>query len=142
MAGPHQAGPPPHPAGPPLAAAAGEAPSRPAGGPPAPPALPGPDEPAVIGDRLRIPVARCEAGGCRSQHEDESALGEGDVRARAIAAGWREDVLGRLACPACQSKQGLFWVPAPPGVPVARPSAPAPPVPDVAAGARRSGPRA
>ncbi|MBO0771912.1 MAG: hypothetical protein J2P35_10695 [Actinobacteria bacterium] len=86
-------------------------------------------------------MARCEAGGCRSQHEDQAALGESDVRARAIAAGWREDVLGRLACPACQSKQGLFWVPAPPGVPVARPSAPAPPVPDVATGARRSGPR-
>ena len=57
---------------------------------------------AVIGDQLRMPVMWCEMGSCVSWHADPAALGEADTRARAIAAGWRIDALGRLACPRCQ----------------------------------------
>ena len=57
---------------------------------------------AVIGDELRIPIMWCEMGSCISWHADRTALGQADVRARAIRAGWRIDALGRLACPQCQ----------------------------------------
>jgi anti-sigma regulatory factor (Ser/Thr protein kinase) len=57
---------------------------------------------AVIGDQLRIPTACCEMGSCISWHGDPAALGEADIRARAIRAGWRVDALGLLACPRCQ----------------------------------------
>jgi hypothetical protein len=57
---------------------------------------------AVIGDQLRIPIAWCEMGSCISHHADRAALGEADIRARAISADWRIDALGRLACPRCQ----------------------------------------
>ncbi len=57
---------------------------------------------AVIGDELRIPIMWCEMGSCISWHADRTALGQADVRARAIRAGWRIDALGRLACPRCQ----------------------------------------
>jgi hypothetical protein len=56
-------------------------------------------ERAVIGDELRMPVMWCEMGSCISWHSDPAALGEADIRARAIAAGWRVDALGRLTCP-------------------------------------------
>jgi len=59
-------------------------------------------ERAVIGDQLRIPNMWCEMGSCISRHADPAALGEADIRARAIRAGWRVDALGRLACPQCQ----------------------------------------
>jgi hypothetical protein len=59
---------------------------------------------AVIGNRLRVPVAHCEAGRCMARYEDPSALGEADVRARAIAAGWRETMTGMLTCPSCQQR--------------------------------------
>jgi hypothetical protein len=59
-------------------------------------------ERAAIGDQLRIPIAWCEMGSCISHHTDPAALGEADIRARAISAGWRIDALGRLACPKCQ----------------------------------------
>ena len=66
-------------------------------------------ERAVIGDELRIPIMWCEMGSCISWHSDPAALGEADIRARAIAAGWRVDALGRLACPRCQQNDGRFW---------------------------------
>jgi hypothetical protein len=56
-------------------------------------------ERAAIGDELRIPLAWCEMGSCISHYADPAALGEADIRARAIAAGWRVDALGQLACP-------------------------------------------
>ena len=64
---------------------------------------------AVIGDELRMPIMWCEMGSCISWHSDPAALGEADIRARAIAAGWRVDALGRLACPRCQQSDGRFW---------------------------------
>ena len=63
---------------------------------------------AVIGDELRTPTAWCEMTSCISWHADRSALGEADVRARAIRAGWRIDALGRLACPQCQQTSASF----------------------------------
>ena len=41
---------------------------------------------AIIGDELRTPTAWCEMGSCISWHADRSALGEADIRARAISA--------------------------------------------------------
>jgi hypothetical protein len=64
---------------------------------------------AVIGDQLRMPIMWCEMGSCISWHIDAAALGEADIRARVIAAGWRVDALGRLACPRCQQSDGRFW---------------------------------
>ena len=66
-------------------------------------------ERAAIGDELRIPLAWCEMGSCISHYTDPAALGEADIRTRAIAAGWRVDALGRLACPQCQQGDALFW---------------------------------
>jgi hypothetical protein len=66
-------------------------------------------ERAAIGDQLRIPIAWCEMGSCISRHADPAALGEADIRARAISAGWRIDALGRLACPRCQQSDPSFW---------------------------------
>ena len=50
----------------------------------------------------------CEMGSCITWYTDPAALGEADTRARAIAAGWRIDGLGRLACPACQQTDPLL----------------------------------
>jgi hypothetical protein len=66
-------------------------------------------ERAPIGDQLRLPIAWCEMGSCISHHADPAALGEVDIRARAISAGWRVDALGRLACPQCQQSGPSFW---------------------------------
>jgi hypothetical protein len=66
-------------------------------------------ERSAIGDELRIPIAWCEMGSCISHHEDPAALGEADIRARAVAEGWRADALGRLACPKCQQSDAWFW---------------------------------
>jgi len=66
-------------------------------------------ERAVIGDELRVPLAWCEMGACISRYADPAALGEADIRARAIEAGWRADALGRLACPQCQQGESWFW---------------------------------
>jgi hypothetical protein len=63
---------------------------------------------AAIGDQLRRPVAWCEMGSCIWRHADPAALGEADIRARAISAGWRVDALGRLACPRCQQTSPDF----------------------------------
>ena len=51
--------------------------------------------------------------GCRAAFADPAALGEADNRARAVAAGWSADALGRLACPACQRDHPApaWWVP-------------------------------
>ncbi|HUK67724.1 MAG TPA: hypothetical protein VLW50_03045 [Streptosporangiaceae bacterium] len=65
-------------------------------------------ERAPIGDQLRMPIAWCEMGSCISHHADPAALGEADIRTRAISSGWRVDALGRLSCPECQSRPG-FW---------------------------------
>jgi hypothetical protein len=65
-------------------------------------------ERAAIGDELRIPLAWCEMGSCISHYADPAALGEADIRARAIAAGWRVDALGQLACPQCLQGDPLF----------------------------------
>jgi hypothetical protein len=66
-------------------------------------------ERAAIGDELRIPLAWCEMGSCITHYTDPAALGEADIRARAIVAGWRVDALGRLACPQCQQSDSRFW---------------------------------
>jgi len=66
-------------------------------------------ERAAIGDELRMPLAWCEMGSCISHYEDPAALGEADIRARAIEAGWRVDALGRLACPQCHQGDCWFW---------------------------------
>ena len=101
----------------PMAPAASAAPARTATPavptrPAAPAAPAGPAEAAeraVIGDQLRMPVMWCEMGSCVSWHADPAALGEADTRARAIAAGWRIDALGRLACPRCQQTDPRYW---------------------------------
>jgi hypothetical protein len=65
-------------------------------------------EHAVIGDKLRAPSVWCEFTPCISCHADATALGQADVRERAVAAGWRYDAFGRLACPACQQTDTRF----------------------------------
>jgi hypothetical protein len=67
-------------------------------------------ERAVIGDQLRMPIMWCEMGSCISWHADPAALGEADIRARAIDVGWRVDAFGRLACPQCQQTAPGFRV--------------------------------
>ena len=65
---------------------------------------------ALIGEQLRTPTVWCELepATCVSWHADREALGVADVRARAIAAGWRVDALGRLTCPQCQQTSNNF----------------------------------
>ena len=57
---------------------------------------------AVIGDDLRQPAAWCQIGACIARHTDAAALGEADIRSRALACGWCLDAFGRLVCPSCQ----------------------------------------
>ena len=68
----------------------------------------------VIGDQIRVPAAWCAMAGCEAAFADPAALGEADNRARAVAAGWAKDALGRLVCPACQRDHPVpaWWVPA------------------------------
>ena len=63
---------------------------------------------AVIGDELRMPAVWCELGSCISRFTDAAALGESDVRSRALAVGWRQDALDRLACPSCVQHDPKF----------------------------------
>jgi hypothetical protein len=63
---------------------------------------------AVIGDELRRPAVWCELGSCSSRFTDAAALGESDVRSRALAVGWRQDALSRLACPGCAQHDPTF----------------------------------
>jgi len=46
---------------------------------------------------------------CISRHDDPAAVGEADIRARALAAGWRHDAIGRLVCPYCQQRNPALW---------------------------------
>jgi hypothetical protein len=66
----------------------------------------------VIGDQIRVPAAWCALAGCGAAFADPAALGEADNRARAAAAGWATDALGRLVCPACQRARPVpaWWV--------------------------------
>lgn len=61
-------------------------------------------ERAVLGDRIRRPTAWCEMPCCISRYEHPAALGQADIHARALAAGWRHDAAGRLVCPCCQQR--------------------------------------
>jgi len=63
---------------------------------------------AIIGDELRVPILWCEFGNCIARYSSEDALGERDLRARALATGWRYDALGRLACPSCGQHDPAF----------------------------------
>ena len=74
---------------------------------------------AVIGDALRVPILWCDFGSCIERFTHVDALGEHDLRFRALAAGWRYDLLGRLACPSCVQHDPAFWMTRPP-VPVPR----------------------
>jgi len=67
-------------------------------------------EQAVLGDTIRRPSAWCEMPCCISRHEHPAALGEADVRARALAAGWCHDAVGRLVCPSCQQRNPDLWI--------------------------------
>jgi hypothetical protein len=60
---------------------------------------------AVAGDQSRRPTACCEMAACLSRYDDPAALGEADIRARALGAGWRHDTAGRLICPYCQRRR-------------------------------------
>ena len=77
-------------------------------------------EQPVLGDQIRRPLAECEIARCAGRYEDPVAVGEADVRARAVGAGWRHDAVGRLVCPACQRRPDA-WAAYP-----ADPAAPAP----------------
>ena len=66
--------------------------------------------PAIIGDELRIPILWCDFGSCVERYTHSDALGERDLRHRALTAGWRYDLLGRLACPSCVQHDATFWV--------------------------------
>jgi hypothetical protein len=73
----------------------------------------------VLGDQIRRPIVWCEIAPCIGRYEDPVALGEADIRARALGAGWRHDAAGRLTCPACQQRSPDVW-PVYPVVPQAR----------------------
>jgi len=68
---------------------------------------------AVIGDQLRLPMMWCEMGSCISWFAHPAALGEADIRARAIDAGWRVDAVGLLVCPQCEQTAPGFQSPLP-----------------------------
>jgi hypothetical protein len=102
-------------------------------------------EHCVIGDQIRVPAAWCDMAGCVARFADPAALGEADNRARALVAGWGEDGLGRLVCPACQQRHRQsaareMIVPEPKAAPARGPAGPAgaarpsPPHPPRAAG--------
>jgi hypothetical protein len=63
---------------------------------------------AVIGNELHMPIVWCEMGSCISHHTDPAALGEADIRARALRAGWRLDRFGRWACLDCLQSNPWF----------------------------------
>ena len=110
-------------------AAQGQAPGGASGGgsiPTSPPSPPSKRLPAmrrwrpmraIIGDEFRTPMLWCEFGSCIARYTSEDAVGEHDLRTRALSAGWRYDALGRLACPGCTRHDPSFLD--------GRPSAPA-----------------
>jgi len=63
---------------------------------------------AIIGDEVRTPILWCEFGTCIERYTSRDALGERDLRARALAAGWCYDEPGRLACPGCAQHDPSF----------------------------------
>jgi hypothetical protein len=63
---------------------------------------------AIIGDEFRMPILWCEFGSCIGRYTSPDALGERDLRARALAEGWRYDALGRLGCPSCARNDPSF----------------------------------
>ena len=65
---------------------------------------------AVLGDTIRRPAVWCEMPGCISRHDHPAALGQADIRARALAAGWYHDAVGRLVCPSCQQRNPDLWI--------------------------------
>jgi hypothetical protein len=65
---------------------------------------------AIIGDEVRVPILWCEFGSCIARYTSREVIGERDLRARALAAGWRYDALGRLACPSCVRHDPSFRV--------------------------------
>jgi hypothetical protein len=67
-------------------------------------------ERAVLGDTIRRPILWCEMPGCICWHDHPAALGEADIRARALAAGWCRDAVGRLVCPSCQQRNPDLWI--------------------------------
>jgi hypothetical protein len=78
---------------------------------------------AIIGDDIRTPMLWCEFGSCIARYTSEHALSERDLRAQALAAGWRYDAFGRLACPRCARNDRSFQAarPAAPGTQDPRP---------------------
>lgn len=72
-----------------------------------------PTERAVIGDQLRLPMAWCQSGTCINRYADPDALGEVDVRVRAVIAGWCADAFGRMICPSCQQREHVWSTRAP-----------------------------
>jgi hypothetical protein len=94
-------------------AAPGTALPQPTGGPVRTDPLAGPvaiTERAVLGDTIRLPAVWCEMHGCISRHDHPAALGQADIRARALAAGWCHDAVGRLVCPSCQQRNPDLWI--------------------------------
>ena len=67
-------------------------------------------ERAVLGDTIRLPAVWCEMPGCISRHDHPAALGQADIRARALDAGWCNDAVGRLVCPTCQQRRPDLWI--------------------------------
>ena len=65
-------------------------------------------EQAVIGDELRELAAWCQIGACIARHTERGALGEADIRNKAVAAGWCVDLFGRLICPSCQQRYAVW----------------------------------
>jgi len=56
----------------------------------------------------------CQFGLCIARFSHTEALGEADVKNRAMHEGWRVDALGRLACPLCVQHDATFMVIYPP----------------------------
>ena len=72
-------------------------------------------ERAVIGDDLRQLAVWCQMGACIARHTDAAALGEADIRSKAVASGWCLDAFGRLVCPSCQQLYPV-WSARPPAL--------------------------
>lgn len=70
-------------------------------------------ERAVIGEHLRELAAWCQIGACIARYTDSEALGEADIRNRAVAAGWCVDLFDRMICPSCNQRDPV-WSSRPP----------------------------
>ena len=67
---------------------------------------------AILGEEYRAPVLWCEFGACIARYTLAEAVDERDLRTHALAAGWRYDAYGRLACPSCARNDSAFLRPA------------------------------